>query len=31
VVLSTHDAGGITEQDFDLATEIEATVPPGAG
>src|SRR5436190_22351043 len=31
VALSTHDAGGLTDQDFDLAAEIEATVTPGAG
>ena len=24
VALSTHDAGGLTDKDFDLATEIEA-------
>jgi pterin-4a-carbinolamine dehydratase len=23
VALSTHDAGGLTDKDFDLATEIE--------
>jgi 4a-hydroxytetrahydrobiopterin dehydratase len=28
VVLSTHDAGGITQKDIDLAKEIEAAVPP---
>jgi len=27
VVLSTHDAGGITRKDIDLATQIEAAVP----
>jgi 4a-hydroxytetrahydrobiopterin dehydratase len=31
VALSTHDAGGITDKDFDLASEIEATVAPDAG
>jgi 4a-hydroxytetrahydrobiopterin dehydratase len=31
VALSTHDAGGLTDQDFDLAAEIEATVTPAAG
>ncbi len=31
VALSTHDAGGLTDKDFDLATEIEATVTPDAG
>ena len=31
VALSTHDAGGITDKDFDLAAEIEATVSPDAG
>ena len=28
VALSTHDAGGITRKDIDLAKEIEAAVPP---
>jgi 4a-hydroxytetrahydrobiopterin dehydratase len=28
VSLSTHDAGGITQKDIDLAKEIEAAVPP---
>ncbi|MEX2255024.1 MAG: 4a-hydroxytetrahydrobiopterin dehydratase [Acidimicrobiia bacterium] len=27
VALSTHDAGGLTQKDFDLATRIEATAP----
>jgi 4a-hydroxytetrahydrobiopterin dehydratase len=27
VALSTHDAGGITDKDFDLAAEIEACLP----
>lgn len=31
VALSTHDAGGITDKDFDLAAEIEAAVAPDAG
>jgi 4a-hydroxytetrahydrobiopterin dehydratase len=31
VALSTHDDGGITDKDFDLASEIEATVAPDAG
>jgi len=31
VALSTHDAGGLTDMDFDLAGEIEATATPGAG
>ncbi len=31
VALSTHDAGGLTDKDFDLAAEIEATVTPDAG
>jgi 4a-hydroxytetrahydrobiopterin dehydratase len=31
VALSTHDAGGITDKDFDLAAEIEAAVTPDAG
>jgi 4a-hydroxytetrahydrobiopterin dehydratase len=26
VALSTHDAGGLTDQDFDLAAEIESCV-----
>ena len=29
VALSTHDAGGLTDKDFDLAGEIEATVDAG--
>jgi 4a-hydroxytetrahydrobiopterin dehydratase len=28
VGLSTHDAGGITQKDIDLAKAIEAAVPP---
>jgi 4a-hydroxytetrahydrobiopterin dehydratase len=31
VALSTHDAGGITDKDFDLAAEIEAAAGPEAG
>jgi 4a-hydroxytetrahydrobiopterin dehydratase len=31
VALSTHDAGGITDKDFDLAAEVEATVGRDAG
>src|SRR5712692_7275373 len=31
VALSTHAAGGITDKDFDLAAEIQATVAPDAG
>ena len=31
VALSTHDAGGITDKDFDLAAEIAAAVTPDAG
>ena len=27
VALSTHDAGGLTQKDVDLATQIEAAVP----
>ena len=27
VALATHDAGGITDKDFDLAAEIEACLP----
>lgn len=27
LTISTHDAGGLTEKDFDLATAIGATVP----
>ena len=27
VALSTHDAGGLTQKDVDLATQIEAMVP----
>ena len=29
VALSTHDSGGITQNDVDLATQIEAAVPSG--
>ena len=31
VALSTHDAGGITEKDVELATEIESIAPSGGG
>jgi 4a-hydroxytetrahydrobiopterin dehydratase len=31
VVLSTHDAGGITAKDFTLADEIEATLEQDSG
>lgn len=27
VALSTHDAGGLTQKDFDLATQIDAATP----
>ena len=27
IALTTHDAGGLTDLDFDLATEIEACLP----
>lgn len=30
VALSTHDAGGITQKDLDLAAQIQAVVPTGA-
>ena len=29
LTLSTHDAGGLTARDFDLARELDATVPAG--
>jgi 4a-hydroxytetrahydrobiopterin dehydratase len=31
LTLNTHDAGGITEKDFSLATKIDAMAPSGAG
>jgi 4a-hydroxytetrahydrobiopterin dehydratase len=31
IMLTTHDAGGITHKDFDLAAKIDALAPPGAG
>jgi len=31
IMLTTHDAGGITRKDFDLASKIDALAPPGAG
>jgi 4a-hydroxytetrahydrobiopterin dehydratase len=31
IMLSTHDVGGITKKDFDLAAKIDALAPPGAG
>ena len=31
ILLTTHDAGGITQKDFDLAAKIDALAPPGAG
>jgi 4a-hydroxytetrahydrobiopterin dehydratase len=31
VALSTHDAGGLTDKDFDLAEEIEATLEQNGG
>lgn len=31
IMLTTHDAGGITRKDFDLAARIDALAPPGAG
>jgi 4a-hydroxytetrahydrobiopterin dehydratase len=31
VMLTTHDAGGITQKDFGLAAKIDALAPPGAG
>jgi 4a-hydroxytetrahydrobiopterin dehydratase len=30
VALSTHDAGGITQKDLDLAAQIDAVVPTGS-
>jgi len=30
IMLTTHDAGGITRKDFDLAAKIDALAPPGA-
>jgi 4a-hydroxytetrahydrobiopterin dehydratase len=31
IMLTTHDAGGITQKDFDLAAKIDTLAPPGAG
>jgi len=31
IMLTTHDAGGITRKDFDLASKIDTLAPPGAG
>ena len=31
IMLTTHDAGGITQKDFDLAAKIDALDPHGAG
>jgi len=31
IMLTTHDAGGITQKDFDLAAKIDALATPGAG
>jgi len=31
IVLSTHDAGGLTEKDVTLARFIDAAAPPAAG
>jgi 4a-hydroxytetrahydrobiopterin dehydratase len=31
VMLTTHDAGGITKKDFDLAARIDRLAPLGAG
>src|SRR5882762_2920624 len=31
IMLTTHDAGGITRKDFDLAAKIDTLAPPGAG
>ena len=31
IMLTTHDAGGITQKDFDLASKIDALAPAGAG
>jgi 4a-hydroxytetrahydrobiopterin dehydratase len=31
IILTTHDAGGITQNDFDLAVRIDRLAPRGAG
>lgn len=31
IMLTTHDAGGITRKDFDLAARIDGLAPPRAG
>jgi 4a-hydroxytetrahydrobiopterin dehydratase len=31
IILTTHDAGGITRKDFELAAKIDALAPPGTG
>jgi 4a-hydroxytetrahydrobiopterin dehydratase len=31
IMLTTHDAGGITQKDFELAVKIDKLAPPGAG
>lgn len=31
ILLTTHDAGGITQKDFELAARIDTLAPPGAG
>jgi 4a-hydroxytetrahydrobiopterin dehydratase len=31
IMLTTHDAGGITQKDLDLAAKIDTLAPPGAG
>jgi 4a-hydroxytetrahydrobiopterin dehydratase len=31
IMLTTHDAGGITQKDFKLAAKIDALAPAGAG
>jgi 4a-hydroxytetrahydrobiopterin dehydratase len=31
IMLTTHDAGGITQKDFDLAAKIDTLAPLGAG
>jgi 4a-hydroxytetrahydrobiopterin dehydratase len=31
IMLTTHDAGGITQKEFDLAAKIDRLAPPGAG
>jgi 4a-hydroxytetrahydrobiopterin dehydratase len=31
IMLTTHDAGGITQKDFDLAAKIDKLAPLGAG